>query len=155
MNTLALYDTTTNWSAACNTSTNAKCVLTENDMTDTTSVWAWPANCDYAEVAVTKKCTILALKGTGAAATDGLVQGLDLAIGTARDGVTAATGLWNDMETADWSYATTGDSKLTDAMNAYETWMVDYLLIEAMNAACFKADGSAMATCGKAAPMTG
>jgi hypothetical protein len=41
-------------------------------------------------------------------------------------------------------------------MNAYETWMVDYLLIEAMNAACFKvADGSAMATCGKAAPVTG
>lgn len=160
MNTLALYDTTTNWSADCNTGTNAKCVLAETTVTATTSVFTWPTsgNCSYTAGGVTKACTILPLKkATGTAATDGLIQGLDLAIGTQRTGSAAASGYWTEMDTADWSYAASGDSKLTEALAAYKTWMTDFLLVEAMNAACFKvaSANAAMATCGKIANSTG
>lgn len=43
MNTLALYDTTTNWSSGCNADANVKCALKENTPgSATTSVWTWP-----------------------------------------------------------------------------------------------------------------
>jgi len=57
-------------------------------------------------------------------ATDGLTQGLDLAIGTAVDGVVAATGYKLAMDTADWSKLASGESttKVADALAAYKTW---------------------------------
>lgn len=96
-------------------------------------------------------------KATGTAATDGLIQGLDLAIGTQRTGSAAASGYWTEVDAADWSYAAAGTTKLADALAAYKTWMTDFLLVEAMNAACFKvaSANAAMTTCGKVANSAG
>jgi len=63
---------------------------------------------------------MLGLKGS----STGLIQSATTKLGTATSGATAGTGLVGALEdgAVDYSYAASGDSKLTLALTAYETW---------------------------------
>lgn len=114
----------TAWSADCETGANPKCELSETAFTTTASTWGWPASnkCDYSvtvgPLTTTYGCQMLGLKGASA----GLHQSAVAAMGTVRDGATAPTELYLAIETADYSYAASGTTRLADALTAYETW---------------------------------
>jgi hypothetical protein len=148
---LAHIDTTA-WAAACNSGSNPRCQLGETARaSNSQSTWAWPAQCDYVTgsglTAVTFKCTILGLSGTGA----GLVQSAAAAKGVARvtTGTPAApTELFAAYETGDYTYVSSAtqlsgadSSRLLIALDIYEKWQRLNLLVQMQAAACWR-DGT-------------
>lgn len=131
MNTIAKYDTATNWSPLCNASDKPQCALGEEaaatppvttGTSATTSKWVWPTNCNYTVAPTTFTCTIMKLKGTDSTpvvATDGLIQGATLATGVMKttSPAVASTLLYKDLDDADWTQdnAAAGTTKLADA----------------------------------------
>jgi hypothetical protein len=82
---------------------------------------------------------MLGLKGDSA----GLIQSATSALGLSRAANSGtATGLWTALDDKDYTYAASGDSKETEALTQYETWMKAVLLAEAKRSTCWKLNGT-------------
>lgn len=142
----------TEWGAACNTGGNPRCQIDETARTETTSTWAWPADCSYTTGSgpseVTTTCKILGLAGTSA----GLTQSAATAKGTAATtspSVAAATELFLAYQNADYAYVSSAtqlnsanSSPLLIALDVFEKWQQKNLLSIMMGVACWKDETS-------------